>query len=102
MMRVSNENGCIWITHSKYYYQSPASLPFAPQTYWNVITNNDVIPVCTYGYKTLKSAQSKISSYVSNVKEIKLIHIETEEEHRIQNIKYIRECMKNSIPNPYL
>jgi len=88
-MRVSNENGCIWITSAKYYYQSPASLPFASQTYWNVVTDDDVIPVCTYGYKTPKSAQSKISSYVLNVKEIRLIHVETEEEHNIYFLKFM-------------
>ena len=49
--------------------------------------------MCTYGYKTLKSAQKQIASYVSDVKEYKMIHMETEEEHdtffqkSLQNIR---------------
>lgn len=80
-MPALTQNGCLWITHSRYYSQWVGSLPFAPYIYWNVVTESDVIPVCTHGYKTLKSAQKQIASYISDVKEYKMIHIETKEEH---------------------
>ncbi len=95
-MRVSNQNGCIWITHSRYYSQWTGGLPYAPFTYWNVITDDDIIPVCTHGYKTLKSAQRQISSYISNVKECKVLHVETEEEHEVQFLKCVSKYIKTS------
>jgi hypothetical protein len=94
-MPLSNQNGCIWIIQSKYYNQWVGNLPFAPFVYWNVITDDDTIPVCTYGYKTIKSAEKQISSYVSNIKELKVLHIETEEEHKVQFLKYVSECREN-------
>jgi len=80
-MSVRNEKGCLWITHSRYYSQWVGNLPYAPFIYWNIHTHDNVIPVCTYGYKTLKSAQKQIASCVSNIKEYRMIHMETEEEH---------------------
>lgn len=91
-MPVTKQNGCVWITHSKYYYQWVGNLPYAPLTYWNVHTHDDIIPVCTYGYKTLKSAQKQIASHISNVKECRLLHIETEEEHKVSMMKIIFGC----------
>ena len=29
-MPARTENGCLWITHSKYYYQWIGGLPYAP------------------------------------------------------------------------
>jgi hypothetical protein len=80
-MSAFKSNGCLWVTHSRYYSQWVGNLPYVPFIYWNVHTHDDIIPVCTYGYKTLKSAQKQIASYISDVKEYKMIHIETEEEH---------------------
>ena len=91
-MPASKENGCLWMTHSRYYSQWDGNLPYAPYIYWNVVTESDVIPVCTRGYKTLKSAQKQISSYVSDVKEYRMIHMETEEECKVRMMKLIEEC----------
>jgi hypothetical protein len=80
----------VYITQSKYYRQWVGGLPFAPQMYWNVVTNDDdVIPVTTHGYKNEKSSQKQIKQYISNVKEIRLIHVETEEEHKVEFQKRI-------------
>jgi hypothetical protein len=95
-MTYQDLNGCIWITHSGYYSQWIGGLPYAPFTYWNVVTDDDIIPVCTHGYKTLKSAQRQISSYISNVKEYKVLHVETEEEHKVQFLKYVSRCIETS------
>jgi hypothetical protein len=91
-MPVRKENGCLWITHSRYYSQWVGNLPYAPYIYWNVHTDDNIIPVCTYGYKTLKSAQKQIASYVSDVKEYRMIHMETEEECKVRRMKLIEEC----------
>jgi hypothetical protein len=98
-MPVRKENGCLWVTHSRYYSQWVGNLPYAPFIYWNVHTHDNVIPVCTYGYKTLKSAQKQIASYVSDVKEYKMIHMETKEEHDIQSLKFIQRCVAASKEN---
>jgi len=94
-MPAINEKGSLYLIQSKYYSQWVGNLPFAPYVYWNVITDDDVIPVCTYGYKTLKSAQKQISSYVSNVKEYRVLHVETEEEHDIQHMKIIQRSRES-------
>ncbi len=95
-MPAIDEKGSLYLIHSRYYSQWTGGLPYAPFTYWNVITDDDVIPVCTYGYKTLKSAQRQISSYISNVKEYKLLHVETEEEHEVQFLKYASNLCSKS------
>jgi hypothetical protein len=40
-----------------------------------------------------------IKSQVSNVKEIRLIHVETEEEHKVQFLNLLRESRKHLAPN---
>ncbi len=81
----------VYIVQSKYYIQCVRGLPFAPHMYWNVVTDDDVIPVITYGYKNEKSSQKQIKQYILNVKEIRLIHIETKEENDIAFQKYIKK-----------
>jgi hypothetical protein len=81
----------VYIVQSKYYSQCVRGLPFAPHMYWNVVTDDDVIPVITYGYKNEKSSQKQIKQYILNVKEIRLIHIETKEENDIAFQKYIKK-----------
>lgn len=83
-------NGCISITHSKYYSQWIGGLPYKPQIYWNVITDNDVIPVTTYGYKNIESSIKQIKLYISNIIECKLLHVETETEHEIYKRKSLQ------------
>ena len=101
-MPVSIEKGCFYFTHSKYYYQWVGGLPYAPHVYWNVITHDDIIPVCTYGYKNLKSAQQQIKKFIVGVKEYHLLHTETKEESSIEMLKFIQRCRDSSTPNPDL
>jgi len=90
------QHGCYWITHSRYFNQWVGGLPYAPHVYWNVITDDeDIIPVCTYGYKNLKSAKQKIKKYIVDVKECCLLHIETEEECYIRCQKQRLQIMRN-------
>lgn len=98
------QNGWYWITHSRYRNQWAGGLPYAPVVYWNVITDDDIIPVCTWGYKNLKSAQQQINKCIVDVKEYRLLHIETKKEYDIQSEKYIQRCMDSSRqdPNPNL
>ena len=88
-MSTITQNGCHWIIHSRYYSQWVGSLPFAPHVYWNVITDDDIIPVCTYGYRNLKSAQQQIKKSIVDVKEYRLLHIQPEEEHDIERMNMI-------------
>lgn len=99
-MPARTENGCLWITHSKYHYQWIGGLPFAPFVYWNVVTDDDIIPVCTFGYKNLKSAQQQINKCIVDVKEYRLLHIETKKEHDIQAEKCRQSCVNSSRENP--
>lgn len=94
----NKKNEALYLTHSKYFYQWIGGLPFAPQVYWNVVTDDDVIPVVTHGYKNEKSAQRQIKSYISNIKEFRLIHVETEEECDIENMRRIYQ-IRNLIGN---
>jgi hypothetical protein len=95
-MPVINEKGCRWIISSKYYKQSPASLPFAPHMYWNVVTDRDIIPVCTWGYKDEKSARKQINTYIYGVKEIRLLYVQSKEDHHKEFLMHIRSF---SIPS---
>lgn len=90
----NKKNEALYLTHSKYFYQCIGGLPFAPQVYWNVVTDDDVIPVVTHGYKNEKSVQRQIKSYISNIKEFRLIHVETEEEYHIEKIKSIQQIRR--------
>ena len=103
-MNCTVQNGWYWITHSRYYNQWAGGLPYAPVVYWNAITDDDIIPVCTWGYKNLKSAQQKIKKCIVDVKEYRLLHIETKEEYDIQSEKVIQRCVASSKedPNPNL
>jgi hypothetical protein len=103
-MPARTENGCLWITHSKYHYQWIGSLPFAPFVYWNVVTDDDIIPVCTFGYKNLKSAQQQIKKCIVDVKEYRLLHIESEEDHDVERFKWAAMCvtLSKENPNPYM
>ena len=96
-MSVLTQNGCRWIIHSRYYSQWVGSLPFAPHVYWNVITDDDIIPVCTHGYKNLKSAQQQIKKCIVDVKEYRLLHIQTEEENNLERFKWTAMCVRSSI-----
>jgi len=99
-MNTITDNGCLWLIHSRYYSQWVGSLPFAPHVYWNVITDDDIIPVCTHGYKNLKSAQQQIKKRIVDVKEYRLLHIESEEEHGVERLQYafmIRRFIKNYV-----
>lgn len=86
--------GALYLTHSKYYYQWVGDLPFSPQVYWNVVTDDDIIPVCTHGYKNQKSAQKQIKSYIPNAKEFRLIHVETEEECEVETKEWIQQVSR--------
>ena len=101
-MSVLTQNGCHWIIHSRYYSQWVGSLPFAPHVYWNVVTDDDIIPVCTHGYKNLKSAQQQIKKSIKDIREYCLLHIQSEEEHDVErmNVMYfIRGQLKNKEQN---
>jgi hypothetical protein len=95
-MPLSIEKGCFYFTHSRYHYQWVGGLPFASQVYWNVITNDDIIPVLTYGYKNLKSSQQQIKKYIPYAKEYRVLHIQTEEENDIQRFKLTSMWVKLS------
>lgn len=86
------QDECIYLVHSKYYRQWVGGLPFAPHMYWNVVTDDDVIPVVTHGYKNEKSSQKQVKSNISNVQEIRLIHVETKEEYDVQLQTYIKRA----------
>lgn len=88
-LNLNKKDEALYLTHSKYFYQWTGGLPFAPHVYWNVVTDDDVIPVVTYGYKNEKSAQKQIKYYISNIKEFRLIHVETEEECHVEMMKRI-------------
>jgi len=91
----SKDDETVYIVESKYYRQWVGGLPFAPHMYWNVVTDDDVIPVMTHGYKNEKSSQKQIKQYVSNVKEIRLIHVETKEEYDIAFQKYMKRMRES-------
>lgn len=101
---INRKRFCFYFTHSKYYHQWTGGLPYAPFVYWNVITHDDIIPVCTYGYKNSKSVIKQIKMYIADVIECKLLHTETEQESDIQKQRLIRECVNSSKENsnPYL
>lgn len=81
MTLVHSYDETLYLAHSRYYSQWIGNLPFAPHVYWNVYIENDIIPVCTYGYKNLKSAQQQIKKYIADIKEYRLVHTETEDEY---------------------
>jgi hypothetical protein len=95
-MRISIENGCYYFTHSRYYSQWVGGLPFSPQIYWNIVTDDDIIPVWTYGYKNVKSSQQQIKKHIPHAKEYRVIHIQTEEEQRIEEFKRISKWVEVS------
>lgn len=86
------DNGSYYIVHSRYYSQWVA---YSPHLYWNVVTDDDLIPVCTHGYANVKSSQQQIKKYISNVKECRLLHTETKEEHDIEMYKTISMIRSN-------
>ncbi len=92
-MPAHHHNGTLNLTHSKYYYQSPASLPFKPLMYWNVITSTDIIPVITYGYKNEQIAERTIKKYYNET--CKLVYVETEEEHKEYVYRAIKQVFGN-------
>ena len=93
---MTKQNKCLYIIHSRYYSQWVGSLPFSPTLYWNIVTEDDIIPVSTYGYKNQKSSQQQIKKHIEGIKEYRLIHIESEEEQEIQNMEYARLCVEMS------
>ena len=95
-MPLSIEKGCFYFTHSRYHSQWVGGLPFSPQIYWNVITDDDIIPVWTYGYKNLKSSQQQIKKYIPYAKEYRELHIQTEEEYDIERFKLTSMMVKSS------
>lgn len=76
------------LIHSKYYYQSPASLPFKPVMYWIAYTDNDIFPITTYGYKDEYTSEKAIKKYIT-YNTCVLLHEETKEESR----EYMRRSM---------
>ena len=64
------------------------------------ISTEKQIVIEAFGYKNLKSAQQQINKCIVDVKEYRLLHIETKEEYDIQSEKCIQRCMDSSRENP--